>query len=60
MKKLIKTFALITTGAALGRLIKKRNTYTISDLNDNLLVDIAGKQIISHESVKVYVNGNLT
>lgn len=38
---------------------EKKKTYTITDLDDNLLVDIANDEVISVNSVKVYVNDQL-
>lgn len=58
MKKLIKTLALVAIGVAVGR-VRKSNTYTITDRNDDLLVDIYNSSVIFHDDVKVYVNGKL-
>lgn len=61
MKKTIKTLALITvTVAAVKAFERARKTYTITSLDDELLVDISADNIIQHKSVKVYVDGKLT
>ncbi|MER2010243.1 MAG: hypothetical protein ABS939_22650 [Psychrobacillus sp.] len=61
MKKLIKTLALITVIVAAVKAFRRaRKTYTITSLDDELLVDISSENIIQHKSVKVYVDGKLT
>lgn len=62
MKQAIKTLALATTGLVVGVVVwrgSKSKTYTITNLDDEVLADISSQDIISHKSVKVYVDDKL-
>lgn len=55
-----KLLSIIIALTAIGVAMKaKKRNYLITNLDDELLVDIYGNTIISDKDVKVYVNGKL-
>lgn len=60
--KATKIVIALTIVGAIIRAIKfsSKRTVTVTDLDDRLLADIGEKDVISHESVKVYVDNQLT
>ncbi|MFL2071184.1 hypothetical protein ACEN32_02605 [Marinilactibacillus psychrotolerans] len=61
MKKAITIIALATVGIILRAENCKKNKFslTVTNNQNELLVDLTHKNIIFHEDIKVYVNNHL-
>lgn len=61
MKKLITIIALSTLGVLLRAKNCKKNNFslTITNSDDELLVDLNQNDIIFHKDVKIYINSQL-